>query len=77
MKQDRKQNPSFEKHWLDARREAQTGKTAPVKEKRLAVMTRSELFESDEEQESMELNRKRLKKNSGESSDSDPEEEQN
>ncbi len=77
VKQDRKQNPSFEKHWLDARREAQTGKTAPVKEKRLAVMTRSELFESDEEQESMESNRKRLKKNSAESSDSEPEEEQN
>ena len=77
VKQDRKKIPSFEKHWLDARREAQTGKTAPVKEKRLAVMTRSELFESDEEQESMVgSNEKRLKRNNAESSGSESEEKQ-
>ena len=39
-------------------------------------MTQSELFESDEEQESLELNGKRLKKDSAESSESKAEEQQ-
>ena len=51
VKKDRLDNPSFEMNWLKARHEAKEKNGRPKKMKRKIVVTRSELFDSDEEEE--------------------------
>ena len=51
VKQDRQANPSFETNWLESRREKQEALKKPSKERHQAVMTRSELFDSEDEEE--------------------------
>ena len=50
VKQDRQDHPSFEADWLESREAKQQGNKAPKKAKHPAVTTRSELFDSDDEE---------------------------
>lgn len=49
VRKDRKQHRAFESNWLDARR-IELASTIPKKAKRIAVVTRSELFESSDDE---------------------------
>ena len=51
VKQDRKDYPLFDTNWLRLRRQTQESQSAPNKRKHQAVTTRSELFDSEEEEE--------------------------
>ena len=50
VKQDRRDNRSFEVEWLESRREKEETSKQPRKEKHKAVMTRTELFDSDDDE---------------------------
>ena len=51
VKQHRRDNRSFEVDWLESRQEKEESSKQPQKEKHQAVMTRSELFDSDDDEE--------------------------